>query len=98
MMADTAACNAVAAFGLVWFGLVWFGGLFFERESRAPTKGSKRACLAEDALAHNASLGLGVCGFRDLLWVLRGQCFIFVTLFSGVQVRTNTVVKYTNIS
>jgi hypothetical protein len=30
---------------MVWFGLVWFGGLFVERESRAPTKGTSQAHL-----------------------------------------------------
>jgi hypothetical protein len=64
-------------FGLVWFGtlgdaapvahcryeinvfgLVWFG-LGLEPQLRA----QKRASLAEDALAHNASLGL--CGISE---------------------------------
>ena len=35
---------------LVWFGLVWFGGLFFERESRSPTKGPKEGAALRKPL------------------------------------------------
>jgi len=45
----------------VWFGSVRFGGLFFcSNASLEPQlRAEKRARLAVDALAHNASLGLG---------------------------------------
>ena len=39
--------EAAQASWMGWFGLVWFGGLFFERESRAPTKVIVQATRSE---------------------------------------------------